>query len=76
MQYVYRNEEISEQLFNDDIDVSEEFISSWLNKVCSVPRSASVLNKNHPLINNFFSHFNNYLKEVVKYPVKVHQKYV
>jgi hypothetical protein len=75
MQYAYRNEEISDQLFSDDINVSEEFISSWLDKVCSVSRSASVLNKNHPLINNFFSHFNHYLQETIKYPVKVHQKY-
>ena len=74
MQYAYRNEEISEKWFNDDIDVSEEFISSWLDKVCGVSRSASVLNKNHPLINNFHSHFNHYLHETVKYPVKVHPK--
>ena len=74
MQYAYKNEEINEQLFNDDMNVSDEFISSWLDKVCSVSRSASVLNKNHPLINNFYSHFNHYLQETVKYPVKVHPK--
>ncbi len=75
MQSAYRNEELSEQLFNDDINVSDTFIESWLDKICSVSRSASLLNKNHPLVNNFFSHFSHYLQEAVKYPVKVHSKY-
>lgn len=54
--------------------VSEEFILSWLEKICSQPRAASLLNKNHPLLNQMFSHFNRYLQESLKQSVKVQTK--
>lgn len=73
-QYAYKNKDVSSHLFNNDLDVSEDFVSSWLENVCGTSRAASLLNKNHPLVNNLFSHFNHYLQEAVKYPVKVQAK--
>lgn len=73
-QYVYKNDQISEYLFNDDLYVSEEYVSSWLDQICKTSRAASLLNKNHPLVHNLFTHFNHYLQESVKFPVKVHTK--
>ena len=73
-QYIYRNENVSAHLFNEDLDVSEEFVSSWMEKICTTARSASLLNKNHPLVNNLFLHFNHYLQETVKFAVKVQTK--
>lgn len=72
--YMYKNEEISKHLFNDELDVSEDFVSSWLDQICGQARSASLLNKNHALVNNLFSHFNHYLQESVKFPAKVQSK--
>lgn len=70
---MYKNEDIPANLLNNggDLEVSDEFVTSWLNQICNVPRSASLLNKNHPLVNNLFSHFNHYLQESVKMPVKI-----
>lgn len=74
VQYIYRNEDVTQDLLNSDLFVSEDFVTSWLEKICSQPRSASLLNKNHPLLNQFFSHFNRYLQESLKQPVKVQAK--
>ncbi|CAF0765035.1 unnamed protein product [Brachionus calyciflorus] len=74
IQYIYRNEDISQDLLNSDLFVSEDFVASWLEKICSQPRTASLLNKNHPLVNQFFSHFNHYLQETLKQPVKIQAK--
>jgi len=74
IQYMYKNEDIPTNLLSGDLEVSEEFVSSWLKQICSVPRSPSLLNKNHPLVNNLFAHFTHYLQESVKLPVKVPAK--
>lgn len=73
-QFAYKSEETVENLIRGDLDVSDEFVMSWLEEVCKTSRSASLLNKNHPLISNFYSHFSRYLHESIKYPVKVHPK--
>jgi len=73
-QYVYKNDEIPKHLFNDELNVSENFISSWLKRICGTSRAASLLTKNHPLVSNLFTHFNHYLQESVKLPVKVQSK--
>lgn len=73
--FIYRNNEnIPEHLLTEELDTSEEAVSSWLSQLCSVPRSASLLTKNHPLVANFFSHFNHYLQETIKLPVRVQTK--
>lgn len=73
-QYIYKNNQVSSFLFNDELDVSSDFVTSWLNQVCGTPRAASLMNKNHPLVSNMFAHFSHYLHESVKWPVKVQQK--
>lgn len=72
--YIYKNDDISKHLFNDELDVSKDFVSSWLRQICSEARAASLLNKNHPLVNNLYAHFGHYLQETVKLPVKVQAK--
>lgn len=72
--YIYKNEDISELLFNNELKVSEDFVSSWLSQMCDTPRAASLLNKNHPLVNNLFAHFGHYLQESIKFPVRVQTK--
>ena len=72
--YIYKNEEVVEHLFNEQLDVSEEFVSAWLEQMCTKSRAASLLTKNHPLVNNLFQHFTHYLQESVKLPVKVSTK--
>lgn len=77
IQYMYKNEDIPENLLKGgDLEVSDEFVASWLAQACSVPRSPSLLNKNHPLVNNLYAHFSHYLHESVKMPIKVLPKYV
>lgn len=73
-QYMYKVENVDDHLLVDDLSVSEEFLRSWLSQVCNIPRSASLLNKNHPFITNIFHHFNHYLQESVKYPVRLQIK--
>lgn len=62
------------ELFKDDLAISKEYISEWLNYICTTPRSTSLLNKNHPIINMFVNHFNTYVKDVVKLPIKLSPK--
>lgn len=73
-QYVYKNDEVPKHLFNDDLNVSEKFVTSWLERICGTSRAASLLTKNHPLVFNLFTHFNHYLQESVKLPAKVQSK--
>ncbi len=72
--FVYRSERAAGLLLERELDVSAEFVGSWLEQVCGTARAAQLLNKNHPLVSNLFAHFSHYLQEAVRWPVKVQAK--
>ncbi|RNA32274.1 nicalin-1-like isoform X3 [Brachionus plicatilis] len=74
IQYIYKNDDVTNYMVNSDLDISGDFVSSWMEKICFQPRTASLINKNHPLINLFFAHFNRYMQESLRQLVKIQAK--
>lgn len=71
-QYIYNNSQI--EIFDNDLEISSDFLNSWLNYICSVPRSLSLMHKNKQFINTLFSHFSTYLKSATMIPLKLNSK--
>jgi len=73
-EFVYKNDQIGQLFTNGELDVSSEFVSTWLETLCGTARAAQLLNKNHKLVTDMFAHFGQYLQESVKLPVKLQAK--
>ncbi|ESO11566.1 hypothetical protein HELRODRAFT_71336 [Helobdella robusta] len=61
-------------IFVDHLSVNKELVSSWLEHISSVPRSAQLLKKDSPLISTFEGWFSKHLRSVKRHTFKADKR--